>query len=96
MTTPSSPQTPPPPPTDPPAADATLDARDLRCPLPVLRARKALNALAPGQVLAVEASDPASLEDFRQFCAAGAAMLEAQQAEPEAGVFRHWLRRGPA
>jgi TusA-related sulfurtransferase len=78
----------------PPRADATLDARDLRCPLPVLRAKKALNALAPGQVLAVVASDPDSMEDFRRFCEeAGAATLAAQRAEPEAGLYRHWLRR---
>jgi len=79
----------------PPPADQTLDARDLRCPLPVLRARKALNAMAPGQVLAVVASDPASVDDFRRFCEAGAATLETQHAEPNSGLYRHWLRRLP-
>jgi len=80
---------------DPPPEDQTLDARDLRCPLPVLRARKALNAMAPGQVLAVVASDPASMDDFQRFCEVGAAILETQRAEPEAGLYRHWLRRLP-
>lgn len=83
-----------PPPAPPSQADATLDARDLRCPLPVLRAKKALNALAPGQVLAVIASDPASVQDFRRFCEdTGAATLAAQQSDPAAGLYRHWLRK---
>ncbi|MQX38384.1 sulfurtransferase TusA family protein [Roseospira navarrensis] len=80
----------------PPEADETLDARDLRCPLPVLRARKMLNAMRPGEVLAVVSTDPASMADFRSFCGAGAAVLEAQRAEPAAGLYRHWLRRPEA
>ncbi len=88
---------PPPPPGDP---DAVLDARDLKCPLPVLRARKMLNTLSPGQVLRVDASDPASMADFQSFCAAGAADLVAQTAPvadgPDGGLlYRHWLRARP-
>jgi len=76
--------------------DAVLDARDLKCPLPVLRARKMLKTLAPGQVLRVDASDPDSVEDFRSFCAAGAAELIAQDEAGEGpGLFRHWLRARP-
>lgn len=45
-----------------------LDAKGLTCPLPVLRARKALKALAPGDVLVVEATDPSALKDFPAFC----------------------------
>ena len=78
-----------------PAADAVLDARDLKCPLPVLRARKVLKGLAPGQVLRVEASDPDSLADFRSFCAAGAADLVDQGTGTD-GLIRHWLRARPA
>lgn len=47
-----------------------LDARDLICPLPVLRARKAMKALAPGDVLEVEATDPAAMRDFPAYCEA--------------------------
>jgi tRNA 2-thiouridine synthesizing protein A len=50
-------------------ADAELDARGLLCPLPVLKARKRLGALAPGQVLRVLADDPAALVDIPHFCA---------------------------
>jgi tRNA 2-thiouridine synthesizing protein A len=46
----------------------TLDATGLRCPLPVLRAKKALGALAPGAELRVLATDPAALKDFQAFC----------------------------
>jgi tRNA 2-thiouridine synthesizing protein A len=49
--------------------DAELDARGLLCPLPVLRARKRLIALAPGTVLRVLADDPAALVDIPHFCA---------------------------
>jgi tRNA 2-thiouridine synthesizing protein A len=47
---------------------ATLDARDLACPLPVLKARKALQALAPGERLLVEATDPMASLDIPKFC----------------------------
>ena len=48
---------------------AELDARGLKCPLPVLRARKALKDVAPGGVLTVLATDPSAVKDFTAFCA---------------------------
>lgn len=50
-------------------SDATLDAKGLLCPLPVLKARKRLQALVQGQVLRVEADDPAAVVDMPHFCA---------------------------
>jgi tRNA 2-thiouridine synthesizing protein A len=50
--------------------DTTLDTRGLRCPLPVLRARKAMQRVAPGEVLRVLATDPGTVRDFQAFCAA--------------------------
>ncbi len=50
-------------------ADSTLDAKGLNCPLPILRAKKALKELQPGQILAIEATDPGSAKDFESFCA---------------------------
>lgn len=47
-----------------------LDTTGLRCPLPVLKARKALAELGSGAVLEVLASDPAAPEDFRALCLA--------------------------
>lgn len=49
--------------------DAELDARGLLCPLPVLKARRRLASLAPGQVLRMLADDPAAVIDVPHFCA---------------------------
>ena len=48
-------------------ADMELDARGLNCPLPILRAKKSINELAPGQVLRIVATDPGSVKDFEAF-----------------------------
>jgi tRNA 2-thiouridine synthesizing protein A len=47
--------------------DKELDARGLNCPLPILRTKKALTGLQPGQVLKVLATDPGSVKDFQTF-----------------------------
>lgn len=60
----------------------TLDAIGLLCPLPVLKARKRLKALAKGDELEVLADDPAAIVDVPHFCAeAGHALLETRDAE---------------
>ena len=48
--------------------DRELDVRGLNCPLPILRAKKALGELSAGQVLKVMATDPGSVKDFQAFC----------------------------
>jgi tRNA 2-thiouridine synthesizing protein A len=48
--------------------NSELDVTELLCPLPVLRARKKLNAMAPGQILKVIATDPMSVVDMPHFC----------------------------
>ncbi|MCL4170720.1 UNVERIFIED_CONTAM: hypothetical protein GTU68_025123 [Idotea baltica] len=45
-----------------------LDARGLNCPLPILRAKKAINGLEDGQTLKIIATDPGSVKDFEAFC----------------------------
>jgi len=45
-----------------------LDARGLNCPLPILRAKKAINGLEAGEVLKIIATDPGSVKDFEAFC----------------------------
>ena len=47
--------------------DKELDARGLNCPLPILRAKKALNDMQSGQVLKILATDPGSVKDFQAF-----------------------------
>ena len=68
--------------------DDEIDAIGLLCPLPVLRARKKLMAMRPGEVLRVLASDPAAVIDMPHFCAqAGHRIL----ATEEAADHRIWL-----
>ena len=47
---------------------ATLDARGLNCPLPILRTKKALNSLQSGDTLQMVSSDPGSIKDIAAFC----------------------------
>ena len=61
--------------------DVELDCEGLLCPLPVLRARKRLVAMAPGDVLALRATDKMALVDVPHFCAqAGHLLLSVQTA----------------
>ncbi|WP_428391815.1 sulfurtransferase TusA family protein [Lichenicoccus sp.] len=71
--------------------ESLLDARALSCPLPVLRANRALRGLAPGALLRVLATDRASVADFQAFCReTGHALLAHGE---EAGVFSFVIRR---
>lgn len=49
-------------------ADKTLDAKGLNCPLPILKAKKALKEVPAGGTLEVLATDPGSVADFQAFC----------------------------
>lgn len=64
--------------------DQELDARGLNCPLPILRAKKALNALQGGQVLKIIATDPGSVKDFEAFAnQTGNELLESSEQNGE-------------
>lgn len=65
----------------------TLDARGLKCPLPVLKARKALKPMAEGDRLEVLADDPAAPKDFEAFCATTGVALEAFEERDSAYRF---------
>jgi tRNA 2-thiouridine synthesizing protein A len=47
--------------------DVELDVRGLNCPLPILRTKKALSAMASGQCIRVQATDPGAVADFAAF-----------------------------
>jgi tRNA 2-thiouridine synthesizing protein A len=68
--------------------DTMLDTRGLRCPLPVLRARKAMQSVAPGAVLLVLATDPGTVRDFEAFCAATGHALVAHAEQDGEHTFR--------
>ncbi|MFZ5789950.1 MAG: sulfurtransferase TusA family protein [Pseudomonadota bacterium] len=68
-----------------------LDARGLKCPLPVLRARKAMKEVAVGALLKVLATDPGAPKDFRHFCeTTGHELVESSEAE---GVYSLVIRK---
>lgn len=78
-------------PVDLPDPDAEVDASGLKCPLPILRAKKALAQMQSGQVLKVVTTDPHAARDFQAFCTqTGNALLA--QSEQGAAV-SHFLRR---
>ena len=79
-----------PPPDARPEAGETLDVQGLMCPLPVLKARKALKRLAPGATLEVLATDPASVIDFKHFCETTPFELEGWRED--AGVYAFRIR----
>jgi len=63
--------------------DETLDTMGLLCPLPVLKARKRLKAMAPGKVLRVLATDPAAVIDMPHFCAESGHVLLSMDGLPD-------------
>ena len=68
-----------------------LDACGLACPLPLLKARKALRDIEIGQTLAVLATDPGSWRDFAAFAEqSGHTLIEANETN---GTFRYLLKR---
>ncbi|MFO1263074.1 MAG: sulfurtransferase TusA family protein [Rhodoferax sp.] len=71
--------------------DIEIDTRGLNCPLPILKAKKALSSMATGQVLKVVATDPGSTRDFVAFAKQTGNELLEQQTEGE--EFIHFLRR---
>jgi tRNA 2-thiouridine synthesizing protein A len=71
-----------------------VDTKGMRCPLPVLKARKALKALAPGATMQVLATDPGAVADFAHFCkTTGAVLLDHHE---EAGGVLVFLLQKPA
>ncbi|MDO4795627.1 MAG: sulfurtransferase TusA family protein [Brachymonas sp.] len=72
-------------------ADAELDVQGLHCPLPILKAKKALAALPSGQVLRVLTTDPGAPSDFAVFAKQTGHTLLQQQTE--GAVTSHWLRK---
>lgn len=69
-----------------------LDTKGLKCPLPVLKARKALKVVAPGGLLKVLATDPGATKDFAHFCeATGCELVEA--GEGAGGVLSFLIRK---
>ena len=71
--------------------DKEIDTRGLNCPLPILKAKKALAEMLSGQLLRVVSTDPGSNRDFQAFCKqTGNELLEQETAGDD---FIHVLKR---
>lgn len=72
--------------------DQELDATGLNCPLPILRAKKALASMDGGQVLHIIATDPGSVKDFEAFSKqTGNELMESRE---DGGKFYFLLKKG--
>ena len=66
------------------AIDRTVDTRGLSCPMPILKAKKALNEMEAGQVLQLLATDAGAVRDFEYFCKhTGHQLMESTNADGE-------------
>ncbi len=75
----------------PPHFDREVDARGLSCPLPILRAKKALSEMQSGETLKLISTDPGSVRDFQAFARQTGNALVAQTSGGK--EFTHYLRR---
>ncbi len=72
-------------------ADKQLDAKGLNCPLPILKAKKMLNAMEQNETLEILATDPGAIKDFEAFCrTTGNTLLESQS---ESGNYTFLIQR---
>jgi tRNA 2-thiouridine synthesizing protein A len=71
--------------------DQELDASGLNCPLPILRAKKTLNAMESGRILHIIATDPGSVKDFEAF--AKQTGNELQESKEEGGKFHFLIKK---
>ncbi len=72
-------------------AHQELDVKGLNCPIPIMRAKKIMKSLEPGDTLEVLATDPGSVKDFESFCRATGNTLLEQDADD--GVYRYLLKK---
>jgi tRNA 2-thiouridine synthesizing protein A len=72
-------------------ADKVLDAKGLNCPLPILKAKKAITEVPAGGTLEILATDPGAVADFQAFCRQ--TKHELVEHSEAAGVFRFLIKR---
>ena len=71
--------------------DKELDAKNLNCPLPILRCKKSLSEIRANQTLKVVATDSGSVKDFQAFCKqTGHELLQLDDAD---GVFTFYIKK---
>ena len=71
---------------------STIDATGYNCPIPVLKARKALKSMEPGSGITVLATDPASAIDIPHFCnTTGNELIDQSETD---GIYTYRIRKG--
>ena len=75
------------------SADVEMNLTGMKCPLPVLKARRQINQMAPRSVLKVTADDPAAPLDFEHFCHTGGHDL--LSSTEQAGTFTFHIAKSP-
>ena len=74
-------------------SDEILDARGLSCPMPLLKTKKTLKGLKPGQILEIWGTDPGSKNDIPDFCKKGGNELM-DMIDAPGGYTRYFIRKG--
>ncbi|ARK25061.1 hypothetical protein SporoP37_10650 [Sporosarcina sp. P37] len=69
-----------------------LDAKGLACPMPIVRARKAMKDLQTGDILEIHTTDKGSVADLTAWAAAGNHEIKDQQQESD--IFKFWIQKG--
>ena len=69
-----------------------IDTKGMNCPIPILKAKKAIKELDVGRTLKILATDPGSVEDFGAFCRTGGhELIESTENE---GIFTYLIKKG--
>ena len=74
------------------SVDVELDTKGLRCPLPIMKAAKAIREMKKGQTLRVQATDPGSKRDFEGWAKNGGHIL--LEEKEEGGIYTYTIRKG--
>ncbi|MCZ8518239.1 MULTISPECIES: sulfurtransferase TusA family protein [Paenibacillus] len=73
-------------------ADKLVDAKGLACPMPIVRTKKAMGELVPGQVLEIHATDKGAKNDLAAWAKSGG--HELLQDREEDGILKFWIQKG--
>ncbi|WNF38998.1 sulfurtransferase TusA family protein [Bacillaceae bacterium IKA-2] len=73
-------------------ADKVLDAKNLACPMPIVKTKKAMNDLESGQVLEIHATDKGAKNDLTAWAKATGHELVADSEEND--IFKFWIKKG--
>lgn len=71
----------------------TEELHGLRCPMPILRTKKALAQMQAREILKVTTTDPAAVDDLAVFCKQTGHVLLAQSTSDDGASVRHWIAR---